>query len=59
MADALYGVGLPTPNEGSREMEEIEQPSVEDLGLSSEQMKNSSEELVDFLRAIWAFAPRN
>ena len=30
-------------NEGSREMEEIEQSSMEDLGLSSEQMKNSSE----------------
>ena len=40
-------------------MEKIEQPSVEDLGLFSEQMKISSEELVDFLRAIWDFAPRN
>ena len=40
-------------------MRKIEQSSVEDLGLSSEQMKNSSEELVDFLRAIWDFAPRN
>ena len=45
-ADALYGVSLRL-NEGSREMEVIEQSSVEDLGLSSEQMKNSSEVWVD------------